>query len=60
VATAGGRVSDKNLEQRINMKFCVKTCKRVNKTLAVLTLAYIKYDIKKLSVSECHRKFRKK
>jgi hypothetical protein len=33
-------MSDKNLEQRINIKFCVKISKSVSETLALLTLAY--------------------
>jgi hypothetical protein len=37
--TIGGKVSDKNLEQRINFKFCVKIAKRASKTLVLLTLA---------------------
>jgi polyphosphate kinase len=41
---------DKNLERRINIKFCVKIGKRANETLALLTLAYGEYAMKKSSV----------
>jgi hypothetical protein len=33
-------MSDKNLEQRINNKFCVKTGKSASETLALLTVTY--------------------
>ena len=36
----GGKMSDKNLEQRINMKFSVKIGKSASETLALLTVAY--------------------
>jgi hypothetical protein len=36
-------MSDKNLEQQINMKFCVKIGKGASETLAQLTLAYHEY-----------------
>jgi hypothetical protein len=32
-------MSDKNLEQRINIKFCVKIGKRSSETSAILTVA---------------------
>jgi hypothetical protein len=48
-------MSDKNLEQWINIKFCVKIGKSVSETLALLTLAYGEYMMKKLSVFEWHR-----
>jgi hypothetical protein len=35
-----GNMSDMNLEQRINIKFCVKTGKSASETLALLTVAY--------------------
>jgi hypothetical protein len=41
---------DKNLEQRINNNFCVKIGKSASETLAILTLAYGKYAMKKMSV----------
>jgi hypothetical protein len=43
-------MSDKNLEQRINITFCVKIGKSASETLAILTVAYSKYATKKLSV----------
>jgi len=36
-------MSEKNLEQRINIKFCVKIGKIVSETLALLTVAYGEY-----------------
>jgi hypothetical protein len=33
-------MSGKNLEQRINIKFCVKIGKSASETLALLTFAY--------------------
>ena len=54
----GGKMSDKNLEQRINIKFCVKICKSASETLALLTVAYGEYDRKKWSVFEWHRRFK--
>ena len=50
--------SGKNLEQRINIKFCVKIGKSVSETLALLTVAYDEYTMKKLSVFEWHRRFK--
>jgi hypothetical protein len=47
VYTVGGEMSVKNLEQQINSKFCVKTGKSGSKTLALLTLAYGEYGVKK-------------
>jgi hypothetical protein len=35
-------MSDKSLEQRINVKFCVKIGKSARETLALLTVAYVK------------------
>jgi hypothetical protein len=46
----GGKMSDKNLEQRVNIKFCVKISKSASETLALLTVAYGEYAMKKLSV----------
>jgi len=40
-------MSDKNLEQRINIKFCVKIGKSASETLALLTIAYGGYAMKK-------------
>jgi len=51
-------MSDKNLEQLINIKFCVKTGTNVSKTLALLIVAYGEYTTKKSSVFEWHRQFK--
>ena len=51
-------MSDKNLEQRINIKFCVKIGKSASETLALLTAAYGEYAKKKSSVFEWHRCFK--
>jgi len=51
-------MSDKNLEQRINIKFCVKFGKSASETLALVTVAYGEYAMKKLSVFEWHRRFK--
>jgi hypothetical protein len=51
-------MSDKNVEQQINIKFCVKIGKNASKTLALLTLAYGEYAIKKSSVTEWYRLFK--
>jgi hypothetical protein len=42
-------MSYKDLEQRINVKFCVKIGKSDSETLAPLTVAYGEYDMKKSS-----------
>jgi hypothetical protein len=52
-------MSDKNLEQRINTKFCVKIGKSTSETLALLTVAYGEYAMKKLSIFEWHRRIKK-
>jgi len=36
----GDKMSDKNLTQRMNIKFCVKIGKIASETLALLTVAY--------------------
>jgi hypothetical protein len=43
---------DKNLEQQINIKFCVKAGKSASEMLFLLTLAYGEYAMKKSSVVE--------
>jgi hypothetical protein len=43
-------MSDKNLEQWIHTKFCVKIDKSANETLALLALAYDEYAMRKSSV----------
>jgi hypothetical protein len=52
-------MSDKSLEQRINIKFCVNLGRSASKTLALSTLAYGEYAMKKWSVFEWHRRFEK-
>jgi hypothetical protein len=49
--TVGGKMSD-NLEQRINIRFCVMIGKSASETLALLTVAYSEYVMKKSSVFE--------
>ena len=51
-------MSDKNLEQRINIKFCVKIGKTASETLAILTVAYGEHAVKKSSVFEWHSRFK--
>jgi transposase len=51
-------MSDKNLEQGINIKFCATIGKSANETLALLTVTYCEYAMKKSSVSEWHRQFK--
>jgi len=48
--TVGGKISDKNLGQRINIQFCVKIGKSASEALALLTVAYSEYAMKKSSV----------
>jgi hypothetical protein len=51
-------MSGRNLEQRMNITFCVNIGKRARETLAPLTVAYGEYAMKKLSVFEWHRRFK--
>jgi hypothetical protein len=51
-------MSDKNLEQWINIKFCVTIGKSASETLVLLTLAYGEYAMKKSSVIDWHRQFK--
>jgi hypothetical protein len=51
-------MSDKNLEQRKNCTFCVKFGKSASETLALLTVAYGAYAMKKSSVFERHRRLK--
>jgi hypothetical protein len=53
-------MSDKNLEQRIIIKFCVKIGKSGSETLALLTVAYGEYAMRKLSVSKWYRRFKER
>jgi hypothetical protein len=43
-------MSDKNLELRINIRFCVKIGKGASETLALLTVVCGEYAMNKLSV----------
>jgi hypothetical protein len=56
--TVGGKISDKNLEPQINIKFYVKIGKNASETLVLLKLAYGEYDVKKSSVIEWRRQFK--
>jgi hypothetical protein len=51
-------MSDDKLKQRINIKFCVKIGKSASETLALLTVAYGEYAMKKSSVFEWHRRLK--
>jgi len=51
-------MSDKNLEQRMNIKFCGKISKSASETLALLTVAYGEYAMKKSSVFEWYSWFK--
>jgi hypothetical protein len=51
-------MSDKILEQRINIKFCEKTGKSASETLALLTLVCGEYAMKKSSVLEWQGRFK--
>jgi hypothetical protein len=44
----GGEISDNNLEQRMNIEFCVKIGNSVSETFAPLTLACGEYAMKKM------------
>jgi hypothetical protein len=44
--TVGEKMSDKNLEQQINIKFCVEIGKSVSEMLTLLTEAYGEYAMK--------------
>jgi hypothetical protein len=45
--TVGSKMSDKNLEQRINIKFCMQIGKIASEMLTILTVAYGEYNVKK-------------
>jgi hypothetical protein len=45
-------MSDKNLEQGMNIKFCVRIGKSASETIAPLTVVYDEYAKKKSSVFE--------
>jgi hypothetical protein len=54
----GGKMSDKLLEQRINIKFCAKLGKSTSETLQMLTEAYGADAMKKSNVFEWHKRFK--
>ncbi|CAI9567771.1 unnamed protein product [Staurois parvus] len=49
---------DRKLEQKINIKFCVKIGKSVSKTLVLLQQAYDEHFMNKSNVFEWHRQFK--
>jgi hypothetical protein len=51
-------MSDRFLEQRINIKFCVKLGKNASDTCALLTEAYGGEVVKKSSVFGCRGRFK--
>jgi hypothetical protein len=51
-------MSDKNLEERINIKFCLKTDRNASERLALLTLICDEYAMKKSSVFEWRMRFK--
>jgi hypothetical protein len=51
-------MSDRLLEQCINIKFCAKLGKSASETLQMLTEAYDADAAKKLSVSEWHKRYK--
>jgi hypothetical protein len=55
---AGRKMSDKILEQWVNINFCVKIGKSVSETLALLKVAYDEYAMKRSIVFEWHRRFK--
>jgi hypothetical protein len=54
----GGKMSDRLLEQLINIKFCAKLGKSACETLQMLAEAYGANAVKKSSVFEWHKKFK--
>jgi hypothetical protein len=53
-----GKMSDRLLEQRINIKFCAKLDKSTSETLQMLTEAYGADAMRKSSVFEWHKRFK--
>jgi hypothetical protein len=56
--TGGRKMSDKNLEQRISITFCVKIGKSASEMLDLLIMTYGEYAMKKSSVFEWHKWFK--
>jgi transposase len=54
------KVSDKILEQWINIKFCVNIGKSAGEMLALLTVTYGEYAVNISSVFEWHRRFKER
>jgi hypothetical protein len=54
----GRKMSDRLLEQRINIKFCVKLGKSISETLQMLTEAYGADAMKKSSVFDWHKRLK--
>jgi hypothetical protein len=54
----GGKMSDRLLEQRINIKLCAKLGKSTSETLQMLIEAYGADAMKKLRVFEWHKRFK--
>jgi hypothetical protein len=54
----GGKISDRLLQQRINIKFCAKLGKSASETQQMLTEAYGADAVKKSSVFEWHKRFK--
>jgi hypothetical protein len=55
---SGGKVSDRLLEQRINIKFCEKLSENESETLQMLTEAYGADAMKKQIVFEWRKRFK--
>jgi transposase len=53
-------MNDKNMEQRINIKFCVKIGRSPSEMSALFIVAYGEYAMKKSSVFEWHRRFKER
>lgn len=51
-------MSERNLEQQIGIKFCVKNGKSSYETVVLVKMAYGKYAMKKVSIFEWHRQFK--
>jgi hypothetical protein len=54
----GGKLRDRLLEQRINIKFCAKLSKSASETMQMLREAYGAHAMKKSSVFESHKRFK--
>jgi hypothetical protein len=55
--SVGGKMSDNNLKQRINITLCVRIGKSASEILDLLTLAYGEHTMNRWSVLEWHRWF---